>query len=91
MRDPVHPGLLVRDSLAELGLTVTVAADRLGVSRPALSRVLNARAAISPALAVRLERAGLGTAGLWARMQTAHDLARASARETPDVRRLDAA
>jgi addiction module HigA family antidote len=89
MHGPVHPGLLVRDSLSELGLSVTDAAARLGMSRPGLSRVLNARAAVSPMLAVRLERAGLGTAKLWVRMQAAHDLARAAAHDTPDVQRLD--
>ena len=52
MFDPPHPGLTLRDDvLPALGLSVTAAAEQLGVSRVALSRVLNARAAISPEMA----------------------------------------
>jgi len=91
MHDPVHPGFVVRDGLVELGLSVTEAASRLGVSRTALSRVLNGHAAISPALAVRLECAGFSTARLWIGMQGAYDLAQAQAQKTPNVQRLDAA
>lgn len=63
MMNPPHPGELLReDVIAELGLTVKETADRLGMSRVALSRVLNGRAAISPDLALRLEMAGVSTA-----------------------------
>ena len=56
---PPHPGEILReDVIAPLGLSVTEAADRLAMSRVALSRVLNCKAGISPDLAVRLERAG---------------------------------
>lgn len=55
-RCPTHPGELLReDVLPSLGLTVTSAAEQLGVTRAALSRVLNGRAAISPEMALRLE------------------------------------
>ena len=55
MKSPPHPGEMLReDVLAPLGLSVTETAGRLGMSRVALSRVLNGRAAISPDLAVRL-------------------------------------
>ena len=79
MFNPPHPGLMLRDDvLPELGLTVTQAAQQLGVSRVALSRVLNGRAAISPEMALRLEawlgQERGGRAGLWLDMQTAHDL-----------------
>ena len=57
MHDPPHPGETLRDDvLPALGLTVTAAAAQLGVTRAALSRVLNARAGISPEMALRLER-----------------------------------
>lgn len=90
MRNPVHPGEVLReDVLAELGLSVTEAATRLGISRVALSRVLHGHAAISPNLAIRLEQAGVGTARAWLAMQTAHDLAAELAAGLPKVRRLD--
>lgn len=90
MKNPVHPGGVLReDVLCELALSVTEAAERLGVSRVALSRVLNGRAAISPALALRLEAAGAGAARMWLAMQTAYDLARERAAGAPTVRLLD--
>ena len=64
MKNPVHPGEILReDVLAELGLSVAETASRLGVSRVTLSRVLHGHARVSPNLAVRLEGAGVGTAG----------------------------
>ncbi|WP_198284183.1 HigA family addiction module antitoxin, partial [Bacillus cereus] len=63
MKTPPHPGLMLRDDvIAPLGLGVTETARKLGMSRVALSRVVNGRAAISPDLAIRLERAGVSTA-----------------------------
>lgn len=90
MFSPPHPGLTLRDDvLPALGLTVTQAAGQLGVSRATLSRVLNGRAAVSPAMALRLE-AWLGEerggrASVWLAMQTAHDLwqARQALRKRP--------
>ena len=56
MHNPPHPGATLReDVLPALGLTVTAAAKQLGVTRAALSRVLNEHAAISPSMALRLE------------------------------------
>ena len=90
MRNPVHPGAILRqDVLAELGMGVTEAAERLGVSRVALSRVLHEHARVTPNLAVRLEAAGVGTARAWLAMQSARDLAEERATGTPKVRRLD--
>ena len=79
MFDPPHPGLTLRDDvLPALGMGVTDAAKALGVSRVALSRVLNGRAAVSPEFALRLE-AWLGVerggdAAVWLAMQNAYDL-----------------
>ena len=90
MKNPIHPGELIReDVLVELGLSVSEAATRLGVSRVALSRVLHGHARVSPNLAVRLEEAGVGTARAWLAMQSAHDLAAERAAGVPRVRRLD--
>ncbi|SUA50179.1 Uncharacterized HTH-type transcriptional regulator YddM [Oligella ureolytica] len=89
MKNPPHPGELLReDVIAELGLTVTEAAERLSMSRVALSRVLNCKAGISPDLAIRLERAGVSTARAWLAMQTNYDLAQAMKRPQPSVQTL---
>ena len=85
MFNPPHPGLNLRDDvLPALGLSVTQAAEQLGVSRVALSRVLNGRAAISPDMALRLE-AWLGVerggdARVWIAQQTAYDMWQAEQR-----------
>ncbi|MFK0207300.1 HigA family addiction module antitoxin [Agrobacterium sp. NPDC090283] len=90
MKFPVHPGELLREEvIAALQLSVTEAAERLGMSRVALSRVLNGHAGISPDLALRLERAGVSTARAWLAMQSNYDLAQAMKREQPPVRPLD--
>jgi addiction module HigA family antidote len=92
MKNPVHPGEILREAvIGELGLTVSEAASRLGVSRVTLSRVLNEHARISPNLAIRLEEAGVSTARAWLAMQTAHDLEAERATGTPTVARLVAA
>jgi len=79
MFNPPHPGLTLRDDvLPELGLSVTEAAEQLGVARVTLSRVLNGRAAISPEMALRLQawlgRERGGDARVWLAQQTAYDL-----------------
>lgn len=75
MHNPPHPGeMLKEDVLPELGLTVTEAAEQLGVSRVALSRVINGRAAISAELAIRLAQWLGGSAEIWLRAQLQHDL-----------------
>jgi len=90
MKKPEHPGAILReDVLVELGLGVTDAADRLGISRVTLSRVIHEHAGISPNLALRLEAAGVGTARAWLAMQSAYDLAAALEGGMPKVRKLD--
>lgn len=75
MHNPPHPGEVLRDGVfMETGETVTAFARRLGVSRVALSRVLNGQAAISAAMALRLAAALGGTAESWLHMQASHDL-----------------
>ena len=84
MYDPAHPGEIVREAIDAEGWTVTEAAARLGVARVTLQRVVNARAGVSPRLAIALERLGWSDAGHWVRMQGAYDLARAR-RDLVDV------
>ena len=75
MKDPCHPGEIVRECLDGLKLNVTDAAAALGVTRTTLSRVLNGKSAVSPEMAVRLSKAFGSTAGFWMRLQMNYDLA----------------
>ncbi len=78
MKNPPHPGLSVRhDCLEPLGLSVTDAAHRLGVSRKQLSDIVNCRSGISPEMAIRLDKAFGGGAETWYRLQSAYELAQA--------------
>ena len=75
MFNPPHPGEVLRDGVVEgTGMTVTNLADRLGVTRVALSRVLNGKAGISAGMAVRLAAALGGSAESWLHMQANYDL-----------------
>ncbi len=78
MKNPPHPGFSVRhDCLEPLGLSVTEAARKLGVSREQLSDVVNGHSGISPEMAIRLDKAFGGGANTWYRLQAAYDLAQA--------------
>ncbi len=81
MHNPPHPGEIIRDQCLEpLGLSVTAAAQGLGVTRKALSELLNGHSGISPEMAIRLEKAFGSTAETWLRMQLAYDLWQAEQR-----------
>ena len=84
MHNPAHPGEVLREYLPA-GLAVTEAAKRLGVTRQALSALLNGRAGVSAEMALRLE-AALGTsAEMWIEMQAGYDLWKARQRPKPKV------
>src|SRR5258708_27572491 len=86
MYNPPHPGEVLQDTvLAEGRITVSEFAKKLGVSRVALSRVVNARAAVSADMALRLAAALGGSAESWLQMQAAYDLWRAAERRRPQV------
>ena len=75
MFDPVHPGEIIReDCIKPLGLTVTATAAALGVTRKALSDLVNGHSGVSPDMAIRLEKVGWSKADHWLRMQLARDL-----------------
>ncbi len=89
MHNPAHPGEVLREYLPE-GLAVTEAAKRLGVTRQALSALLNGRAGVSAEMALRLE-AALGTsAEMWLEMQAGYDLWQARQHGRPKVERIAA-
>jgi addiction module HigA family antidote len=76
MHNPAHPGEVLKDWLE--GMSVTEVANHLGVSRVALSRILNGQAGISPEMSIRLSQA-LGTSpDLWFKMQNNYDFWQAS-------------
>ncbi|MDR3449390.1 MAG: HigA family addiction module antitoxin [Alphaproteobacteria bacterium] len=81
MKNPPHPGLGLKDDFDELGLSVAKAAEGLGVTRQQLYRVMRGQSAITPDMAIRLEKGIGGSADHWLRMQMAYDLVQARARE----------
>lgn len=93
MHNPPHPGEIIKILCLEpLGLTVTDAAQALGVSRKTLSAIVNGRAGISPEMAVRLSVAFDTTAESWMNQQMQYDLANVEAyRNQMKVKRLVAA
>ncbi len=82
MKNPPHPGLSVRhDCIEPLDLSITEAADILGVTRQTLNNLVNGKSGISPEMAIRLDKAFGGGAETWLRLQMAYDLAQARKHE----------
>jgi antitoxin HigA-1 len=86
MHNPPHPGLVLREYLGDLA--VTTAAAHLRITRVTLSRVLNGKAGISAAMAIRLAAALGTTPELWMNMQSQYDLWRARQARQPAVRKF---
>jgi addiction module HigA family antidote len=87
MLNPSHPGEIIReDVLPELNLTVTDAAEQLGVSRVAFSRMINGRSAISADMAIRLAQWLGGEAETWLRLQMQYDLSQAKKKSRAKVK-----
>ena len=77
MLNPPHLGELIRESMEDVGWSVTETSARLGCERGTLSRLLNGRAGVSANMALALESVGWGTADHWMRMQASYELAQA--------------
>jgi antitoxin HigA-1 len=92
MHDPAPPGELLAGWLHDLNMTVTAFAAHLGISRVMLSRILNARAAVTADMDIRLSEALGTTPGYWLRLQAQRDLWTASqrAKERAPVARIAA-
>jgi addiction module HigA family antidote len=80
MKNPAHPGSLIKDDIEALGLSVAEAATGLGVTRQQLYKIINGESAVTPEMAIRLEKAFGGSADTWLKMQASYDLARVRAR-----------
>ena len=93
MHNPPHPGEVLRELCLEpLGLSVTAAAEALGVARKTLSAILNGRSGISPEMAIRLGKAFDTTPESWLNQQVQYDLWQAERRSAKlHVKRLAAA
>ena len=88
MRNPCHPGLIIRDDvLPELQLSVNEAAEQLGVSRAALLRVINGRSAITAEMALRVGKWVGNGPEIWLRMQGQYDLWQAKKKGDPKVKK----
>jgi addiction module HigA family antidote len=75
MYNPPHPGRMLKEALEYIPITVTEFAAHIGVSRVALSRVVNCRAGFTPEMSLKVSEAlGQGSSGIWFRMQNTHDL-----------------
>jgi addiction module HigA family antidote len=80
MKNPPHPGgVVLRQCIEPLGLTITQAAAALGVTRTTLSELVNGKRGISPVMAVRLSKVFGGSAESWLTQQAHHDLAQVQA------------
>lgn len=78
-RKPTHPGEILReDVIKPLGLTVTEAAKRLGVTRKTLSAFINCKASLSPEMAIKIAKATETSPESWLHMQSKLDLWKAS-------------
>lgn len=85
MKNPVHPGLLVKECLEDLGLSVAEAAKGLGVTRQQLHKVIAQKSSVTPEMAFRLEKAFGGVADTWLKMQMNYDLAQVRGRSSAIV------
>jgi antitoxin HigA-1 len=88
MKNPSHPGSLIRAEIDELRITVVDAAKALGISRQQLHAVIAGRAGVTAEMAVRLEKALGSTADTWLRMQMNYDLAQIRKAGAIKVKRL---
>lgn len=94
MYNPPHPGRILKDALENIPMSVTAFAAHIGVSRVALSRVINERAGITPEMSIKLSQAfGQPTSDIWFRIQGDYDFWQASRAKRKKIRpiRLSAA
>lgn len=89
MYNPPHPGRILKEALEALPMSVTEFAAHIGVSRVALSRVLNQRAGFTPEMSIRVSQAfGQGQGDIWFKMQNKHDFWQVSQKKRKKIREL---
>src|ERR1700757_4534966 len=90
IKNPPHPGgVVLRQCIEPLGLSITDAAAALGVTRNTLSELVNEKRGISPEMAVRLEKVFGGTAEGWLTQQVQYDLAQVRRDRMKQLKRLE--
>ena len=82
MINPCHPGDILRANLEATGLTITEAAEKMDCSRQSLSRLINGKSGVSPAMALAIERIGWSDASFWMRLQASYALAQERRRQS---------
>jgi addiction module HigA family antidote len=89
MHNPPHPGRMLKEGLEAMNMSVTAFAKHIGVSRVALSRVVNQQAGFTPEMSIRVAQAfGQPTEDLWFKMQNKHDFWQVSQKKRKKVREL---
>jgi|ERR1700723_398420 addiction module HigA family antidote len=89
MHNPPHPGGIIKEALEAVPMSVTAFAKHIGVSRVALSRVLNEQAAVTPEMSIRISQAfGQHQDDIWFKVQTDHDFWQVSQKKRKKVRVL---
>jgi len=89
MHNPAHPGEILKDALEGIPMTVTAFAAHIGVSRVALSRVINCKAGFTPEMSIKVSEAfGQGSPDIWFKMQNAHDFWQAANAKRKTVKPL---
>jgi addiction module HigA family antidote len=89
-RKPTHPGeVLLEDIIKPLGITITEAAQDLGISRKTLSELIHGKCSLSPEMAVRIAKATKTSPESWLAMQTKLDLWQAMQDEPKDVMKFE--
>jgi addiction module HigA family antidote len=79
MHNPPHPGRIIKEAIAAIPMSVTAFAAHIGVSRVALSRVLNERAGVTPEMSIRISQAfGQDSPDIWFNLQNDYDFGQAS-------------
>jgi len=91
MKNPLHPGGIVKDCIEDMELSVAEAASVLGVTRSTLSRIINGKSSISPKMALRLAQAFGSTPEMWLRLQSAYDAVAHEQMRTKGYRKVGSA
>ena len=86
IHEPLHPGIIIKDVLIDsTGLTVSDAAERLGITRTTLSRLLNQHAGVSPEMALRLSKLLETSVEMWINLQSQYDIWKVENQRIPGI------